>query len=104
MPLGDAVRDDVTSRPRFDLVMRGYDKRQVDQYAAKADHEIATLTAEYDRARNQLQVVSVHLQQVQAELTELRHKPVPVNRASFRDLGPMVDQILALAEKQAAQI
>ena len=37
-------------------------------------------------------------------MTELRQRPAQVDRASFRDLGPMVDQILDLAEKQAGAI
>src|SRR5205814_1579607 len=49
--------------------------------------------------------MSAQLQKVQADLTELRQRPpVQLDKASFRDLGPMVDQILALAEKQAGVI
>ena len=92
-------------RPKFDLVMRGYDKRQVDQYMSRHDAELGALGSERERARAQMQAMAAQLQQLQAELTELRqHPPMQVDRASFRDLGPMVDQILALAEKQAAQI
>jgi peptidoglycan DL-endopeptidase RipA len=48
--------------------------------------------------------LTAHLQQLQAELTELRQRPPQVDRATFRDLGPMVDRILALAQMQAEAI
>ena len=99
------VRDDVTSGQRFETALRGYDKRQVDLYVSRVDHETSRLLTERERAIGQVQDVSAKLRQVQAEVTELRQRPqVPLDKASFRDLGPMVDQILALAEKQAGVI
>src|SRR2546429_509672 len=48
---------------------------------------------------------AAQLQRLQTQLTELRQRPpVQLDKASFRDLGPMVDQILELAEKQATAI
>lgn len=99
-----AARDDMIARPGFDAVMRGYDKRQVDQYVARVDSELTALMGERKRAFGQIQELGSHLKQVQAELTELHQRPPQLERASFRDLGPMVDQILALAEKQAEAI
>jgi chemotaxis protein histidine kinase CheA len=60
------------------------------------------LANEREQARRQNQDMAAQQERVQAELTELRHRPP--QRASFRDLGPTVDQILALAEKQAKTI
>jgi cell division septum initiation protein DivIVA len=67
-----AVREDTTSRPTFEVALRGYDKRQVDQYVLRTDSEIARLAAERQRAFGQIQDMAGQLQQVQAELTELR--------------------------------
>jgi cell division septum initiation protein DivIVA len=92
-----AVGDDQTTRPRFELTLRGYDKRQVDRYVSHTDGEISMLAAERERAFRQIHDMSAQLQQFQAELTELRQRPTRVDRASFRHLGPMVDQILALS-------
>jgi cell division septum initiation protein DivIVA len=97
-------REDKTSRPSFVAALRGYDKRQVDEYVWKVDSELATLLTERDRALGRIEHLSAHLKQVQTELTDLRQQPPRVDRASFRDLGPTVDQILALAEKQATEI
>src|SRR5689334_17651112 len=99
-----AVRDDVAGQPSFELALRGYDKRQVDRYVSRADSEIAGLSAERERAYHKLQELSTQVRQLQAELNEVRQRPSRVDRASFRHLGPMVDQILALAEKQAEAI
>ena len=100
-----AAHEDGGSRPSFETALRGYDKRQVDQYLARADNEIAqTLAADRERAYAQIQQMVPQLQHLQAELNELRQRPPLVERASFRHLGPMVDQILALAEKQAEAI
>jgi peptidoglycan DL-endopeptidase RipA len=99
-----ALREDTTLRPSFELTLRGYDKRQVDEYASQVDSEMSTLVAERARALGQIQDLTARLEQVQTELHELRERPPQVERASFRDLGPTVDQILALAEKQAKEI
>lgn len=96
-----AGRDDVASRPRFDQARRGYDKQQVDGYVERVVDEVAALVAERDRAFDQARTMATQLQQTQAELAQ--RQPY-VDRASFRHLGPMVDQILALAEKQAEAI
>lgn len=98
-----AARED-TARPAFELALRGYDKRQVDQYVARTDSEIAGLEAERERSQGRLRDLAGQIQQMQAELTDLRQRPAQIDQASFRDLGPMVDQILALAEKQADAI
>jgi peptidoglycan DL-endopeptidase RipA len=99
-----AVRESMTSQPTFEVALRGYDKRQVDRYVAQVDGQISHLAAERDAALGQVQGLVSQLQHVQAELTDLHQRPPQVDRASFRDLGPMVDQILALAEKQAEAI
>src|SRR5690606_19114630 len=92
----------LSSRPSFELALRGYDKRQVDQYISQKDREISALVAERDRALGQIQNLAAQLLQLQGELNELRQRPV--DRASLRDLGPTVDQIVALAEKQGQEI
>lgn len=93
-----------SSRPSFVVALRGYDKRQVDQYLSRVDRERSALVAERDRVVGQAKQLALHLDKVQVQLTELRGRPPRVDRASFRDLGPTVDEILALAEKQAREI
>src|SRR5690606_15913012 len=97
-------RGGTNARPSFEVALRGYDKRQVDDYVSRVDNIVSTLAAERDRALNQVHELAGHLEQVQSELAELRAQPPRVDRASFRDLGPTVDQIIALAEHQAQNI
>jgi peptidoglycan DL-endopeptidase RipA len=99
-----AFRDRTNSRPEFEVTRRGYDKRQVDDYLEQIDRQVAALSSERERAYAHVQDMSSKLQRVQAELTELQDRPPQVDRATFRDLGPTVDQILALAEHQAGEI
>ena len=99
-----SVGEDANARHTFDLAMRGYDKRQVDQHLTAVDGELAGLAAERDRAVAEISRLSAMAQSLQAELVELRERPVQIDRASFKDLGPMVEQMLTLAEKQAGTI
>jgi chromosome segregation ATPase len=99
-----AAFDDVAARPGFEVALRGYDKRQVEQYVSRVDADISALMAERKRMLNQIHEMGGQLQRMQAELTEFRRRPPQIERASFRHLGPMVDQILALSEKQGEAI
>lgn len=99
-----AVHDSKITRPSFAASVRGYDKRQVDQHLSEVESEVSVLVAERKRALTQLQEQGTQLARLHSELTELRKRPAQIDRASFRHLGPMVDQILALAEKQAEAI
>jgi cell division septum initiation protein DivIVA len=96
-----ALREDIPSQPNFELTLKGYNKRQVDRYVSRADAEIATLAAEREQAFAQVQELAAQVAQQQAELEDLRRRPSKVERASFQHLGPMVEQMLALAEQQA---
>src|SRR5690606_12139645 len=99
-----APRGGAAARPSFEVALRGYDKRQVDEYVSRVDRMVSTLAGERDQALTQVQELATHLEQVQAELTELRQQPPRVDRASFRDVGSTVDQIIDLAEHQAQNI
>src|SRR5690242_8863812 len=78
-----AVRDGMATRPSFELVRRGYDKVQVDQYIARADSQMASLAAERERAASQIQDLTAQVQQLQVEVSELRSRPPQVDRATF---------------------
>ncbi len=99
-----APREDFVTRPAFVGAMRGYDKRQVDEFVAQVEGQLNALMEERKRGFVQIQELARQLQKTQSELADLRQRPPQVEKASFRDLGPMVDQILALAEKQAETI
>lgn len=66
---------DLTSRPSFGLVRRGYDRQQVDQHLSQLDGQVTSLATERERARAQVQRLATQLEQVQAQLAELRQRP-----------------------------
>ena len=43
----------MTASPRFDVVLRGYDRRQVDEYVAGLLQALGRMQAELDEARRQ---------------------------------------------------
>src|SRR5262245_6627397 len=88
----------------FEGAIFGYDKRQVDRYIQQVESEIAALAAERDEAYGQITLLNQHLAQAQQELLALRRYATPVDPSSYRHLGPKVEQILALAEEQAAEL
>src|SRR5690349_17880697 len=88
----------------FESVLRGYDKRQVAAYVEQAEAEIAALVQERDEALRHSQVLAAESEALRAEVAEFR-KRSPISEAtSFRHLGTRAEQILALAEEQAAAI
>ena len=97
-----ALGDGVASEPTFEVAFRGYNQRQVDQYFHIVEAENLALAAERDSAFEQVQGLAAQIQQLQHELTELRqHRsggPAVASAVSFKDLGPLVGQILGLAE------
>ncbi|MGA3541064.1 hypothetical protein ACK8GE_17420 [Micromonosporaceae bacterium DT194] len=99
-----AMRGEAAGRPMFEQARRGYEKVQVDRYIDDLHAASAQLRSERDQAQHQLRRHAQQFEQLQAELASLRERPAQVDRASFRDLGPLVEQILALAEKQAGLI
>ena len=99
-----APSEAIVSRPSFEAALRGYDRSEVDQYTARVQHDLARLVADRDRANAEIKDLKTLVQQLRTEVTELQGRPIQIDRAAFSDLGPMVEQMLTLAEKQAAAI
>ena len=77
-----ALSDAAPMLPSFAVAMRGYEKRQVDEYIAQLANEISTLTAERERAYDQVQDLGAQMRHIEGELTEMRERPAQVDRAS----------------------
>jgi cell division septum initiation protein DivIVA len=88
----------------FELVIRGYDKRQVGAYVEQAEAEITALAAERDEALRQAQALANETEMLRVEAVETRGRSPITEATSFRHLGHRVEQILGLAEDQAASI
>lgn len=87
----------------FDVVARGYDRRQVDQHLADVEQELTELRFRQDELAAQRQL----LREGQEEL-ERREEQFRVERAawrpSFAALGERLDAILGLAEQEAGEL
>ena len=79
----------------FGVVMRGYDRRQVDEFVARARHQIRDLGERLARALNDVEAS-------RAELNDLRLQ-VATNRPVHEEVSERLAEILRLAEEEAAQ-
>src|SRR5918911_5389294 len=95
---------DAASEPNFETALRGYEKKQVERYVARAENEIAALAGEREQAYAQIQAMAQQIERLQQEAAQARRQPGLGPDVSFRHLGPRVEQILALAEEQAEAI
>src|SRR5439155_587812 len=93
-----------TAEPGFELHFRGYARVQVDRYVNQVEQLILNLTNERDEAYAQIQVLDASVQQLQQQIVALRRQLATDTPVSFRQLGPRVEHILALAEEQADEI
>src|SRR3954462_850166 len=95
---------DAATEPSFETALRGYEKKQVERYVARAENEIAALSTEREQAYQQIQAMAAQVDRLGQELTQARRNSGVGAEVSFRHLGPKVEQILATAEEVAADI
>lgn len=88
----------------FEVVLWGYDKKQVNGYVAQVEAEIAALDEERGQAYTQVQALAGQVEHLREELGRLHQRPAALDRVSFRHLGPYVEQLLTVAEEQAHAI
>src|SRR3954463_842791 len=89
---------DSATEPSFETALRGYEKKQVERYVARAENEIAALAAEREQAYTQVQAMAAQIDRLQQEAARARRQSGLGTEVSFRHLGPRVEHILALAE------
>jgi DivIVA domain-containing protein len=93
-----------THEPPFELVLRGYDRRQVDAFLARIDVDLGTLAQDRDAAYAQLSALSTQVAQLQDELASSGRRSALPDAASYAAFGPRIEQIFALVEEQANDI
>ncbi|MBW0100150.1 DivIVA domain-containing protein, partial [Pseudonocardia sp. KRD-184] len=95
----------VPGAPRFDVVLRGYDRRQVDEHVDRLQRVLARMRADLDVARSQPMPVVSSSQPMRPRPTP---RPRPGGPAGDPDtIGTFTDRmesILAAAEEEAAEI
>jgi cell division septum initiation protein DivIVA len=90
--------------PTFDTVLRGYERRQVDDYIARIRTEVAAVRDELADTQRQRKLATEHAEATETELRELRarsaHGEPAVKEDSF---GYRAEKLLRMAEQEAAE-
>ncbi|MGH3240863.1 MAG: DivIVA domain-containing protein, partial [Spirillospora sp.] len=74
----------------FDVVLRGYDRHQVDEHIKSLDNEVR-------QTREQTQAL-------QRELSDAHRQLQEQERPTYSGLGARIEQLLRLAEEQATEL
>jgi chromosome segregation ATPase len=89
----------------FDTVLRGYERRQVDDYVAKAKDEIAKLKEELSEAQRKRRLANEHAEATERELRDVRAKSAHSEPRSVEDsFGYRAEKLLRIAEQEAAEV
>jgi cell division septum initiation protein DivIVA len=89
----------------FDTVLRGYERRQVDEYVAKAKDEIAKLKEELSEAQRKRRLANEHAEATERELRDVRAKSAHSEPRSVEDsFGYRAEKLLRIAEQEAAEV
>lgn len=85
----------------FDIVMRGYNRQQVDEYLTRTKQQIQGLEQRLAQAMNEAQEAKRQGEQTRRELAETK-RLLEGKEPSYDDLGERLSQILKLADQEAA--
>lgn len=99
--------DESRYRPAFDVVLRGYDRRQVDDALSTAENEIGSLQQERELAYERLTHYANQIEQLQLDVYSLNQHLKEAERAKSPDRAAVtaqVQEILELAETEAGKI
>ena len=90
---------------QFDTVLRGYERRQVDEFVVERSKELAWLKMELAEAHRQRRLATEHAEGTEAELRELRATSAHSEPASVEDsFGYRAEKLLRMAEQEAAEV
>jgi chromosome segregation ATPase len=88
----------------FDTVLRGYERRQVDEFVVEKNKEIAWLKMELAEAHRQRRLATEHAEGTETELRELRASSAHSEPAAIEDsFGYRAEKLLRMAEQEAAE-
>lgn len=89
----------------FETALRGYERRQVDEFVAVKTSEIGRLKAELAEAQRQRRLATDHAESTEAELRELRTRSAHVEPMVPEDsFGYRAEKLLRMAEQEAAEV
>ena len=92
----------------FDTVLRGYERRQVDDFVAKSNDEIIRLKEDLAEAQRQRRLATEHAEATERELRELRElqgKSAHAEPIAVEDsFGYRAEKLLRMADQEAADM
>ena len=89
----------------FDTVLRGYERRQVDEYVSKAKDELARLKEELAEAQRKRRLATEHAEATERELRAVRGKSAYSEPRSVEDsFGYRAEKLLRLADQEATEM
>jgi len=89
----------------FDTVLRGYERRQVDDYVGRLKDEITQLKDDLAEAQRKRRLANEHAEATERELREVRAKSAHSEPRSVEDsFGYRAEKLLRIAEQEAAEV
>lgn len=89
----------------FDSAIRGYDRAQVDQFLARLEDQLRSVTAERDAAQARSGELAEQLSSVQAQIDSLRRQLRHANESvTAENVDAHVHQMVETAKSEAARI
>jgi DivIVA domain-containing protein len=89
----------------FDTVLRGYERRQVDDFVARLKRELAQAKEELAEADRKRRQANEHAEATERELRDVRAKSAHSEPRSVEDsFGYRAEKLLRIAEQEAAEV
>lgn len=93
-----------TDSHSFDTALRGYERRQVDEFVSRHTRELAGLRRELSESQRQRRLATEHAEATETELRELRARSVHGEPAAVEDsFGYRAEKLLRMAEQEASE-
>jgi cell division septum initiation protein DivIVA len=89
--------------PSFDTVLRGYERRQVDDFITRQSTELTALREELAESQRQRKLATEHAEATETELRELRARSAHGEPAKEDSFGYRAEKLLRMAEQEAAE-
>jgi cell division septum initiation protein DivIVA len=88
----------------FDSSLRGYDRRQVDEFLVGLQREVTRLRADAEEAQRGRRAAAEHAESIEAELRELKSRSASSEPKSIEDsFGYRAEKLLRMAENEAIE-
>lgn len=88
----------------FDVVMRGFDRNQVQDAVGRLEDDLRTVVAERDQAIIRANDLHIQLEQASSDVSTLNSKLRNAQAPTFESMGERIASMLRLAEEEAGEI